>query len=218
VKVRAAIFDAKGKSLHETDVDIEVLPKAETIAASVFIPANNTLAKSITDELNLTAQADITSAKTILISDIQHYIGNKKQIDNEVENGKQVIFLNLPFGKTRIGVDTIDVIRPSMGSYYFVSNATNHPIAKAFQENDFKYWYDAKQKMIAPVTHSIFYAKNWNSILQSGNTGWTLSSSYASVVAEKQFGKGMFKICQLDLSNKMQDNPGAYRIMQMILK
>ena len=218
VTVRAAIFDNKGKSLHETDVDIEVLPKAEAISASVFVPANNTLAKSVLEELNLTTQSDIGNAKTILISDVQHYIDNKKQLDTEVEHGKQIIFLNLPFGKTKIGADSINVIRPSMGSYYFVSNATAHPIAKAFQENDFKYWYDAKQKMIAPVTNSIFYAKDWNSILQSGNTGWTLSSSYASVVAEKQFGKGMFKVCQLDLLNKMQDNPGAYRIVEKLLK
>jgi hypothetical protein len=38
------------------------------------------------------------------------------------------------------------------------------------------------------------------------------------VVAEKQFGKGMFKVCQLDLLNKMQDNPGAYRIVEKLLK
>jgi hypothetical protein len=98
------------------------------------------------------------------------------------------------------------------------TNATGHPIANAFQENDFKYWYDAKQKMIAPIMHNIFYVKGWDRILQSGNTGWTLASSYASLVAEKKFGKGMFRVCQLDLQNKIQDNPAAYRFVQLLLK
>ncbi len=218
MKLRAAIFDAKGKSMHETDIEIEVHPKTEPIKAKVSTPAGNPLASQLLEELNIRPQENSGSAETIIISDFKYYTNNKKEIDSQVENGKQVLFLSLPLGINKVGNDELEVITPSMGSYYFASNATGHSIANAFQENDFKYWYDAKQKMIAPIMHSIFYVKGWDRILQSGNTGWTLSSSYASLVAEKKFGKGMFRVCQLDLQNKIQDNPAAYRFVQMLLK
>jgi hypothetical protein len=128
------------------------------------------------------------------------------------------VFLNLPEGDYLIGEDSIKVVKPAMGSYYFVSNATGHSLAKQLHEPDLKFWYDGETKMIQPILQTMVMANSWTPVLITGNTGWTSKDAYANAIAEKPSGRGSFVICQVLLNNRAQYNPVAKTIAEYLLR
>jgi hypothetical protein len=88
----------------------------------------------------------ITHSNTILITNVSTYLKLRKHYDSLVAGGKKLVFLNLPEGDYLIGEDSIKVVKPTMGSYYFVSNATGHSLAKQLHEADLSSGTMVKQK------------------------------------------------------------------------
>jgi DNA-binding NtrC family response regulator len=128
------------------------------------------------------------------------------------------VLLNLPEGEHTIAGDTIKVVKPTMGAYYFVSNATSHQLAKQLQAADMKFWYDGAAGMIQPMLKAMVLSNSWAPVLITGNTGWTAKDAYANAISEKSFGAGSFVICQVLLNNRVQYNPAARTIADYLFR
>jgi hypothetical protein len=218
VVVRASIFDTRGNALHEATQEFSVLPPASKITAQVMAPGTNMAATRLLKDLNIQSNASISNAKTILISDVATYQKRHAYYDSLVAAGKKLVLMNLPEGAYTIGGDSVKVVKPTMGAYYFVSNATSHPLAKQVQERDMKLWYDGETRMIQPMLKTMVLSNSWTPVLITGNTGWTARNAYANAISEKSFGKGSFVVCQVLLNNRVQYNPAALTIAEYLFQ
>jgi hypothetical protein len=216
--VRASIFDARGNALHEATQEIFVFPDASNTTKQISVPVNNVVANQLLKDLRVQSTTSVTHSNTILITNVSTYLKLRKHYDSLVAGGKKLVFLNLPKGDYLIGEDSIKVVKPAMGSYYFVSNATGHSLAKQLHEPDLKFWYDGETKMIQPILQTMVMANSWTPVLITGNTGWTSKDAYANAIAEKPSGRGSFVICQVLLNNRAQYNPVAKTIAEYLLR
>ncbi|MBJ6368635.1 glycoside hydrolase family 2 TIM barrel-domain containing protein [Snuella sedimenti] len=218
--LRLALFDENGKGISESTVDLEVFPNQVTWPASVYATkAEQNIALPLLDELKVNPKKDYTSANTIIIDHFGWYLQHKDEIDDLVHNGKKVVFMELEQGDYSIAKSHIKIENTAMGSYYFVSPQTDHPMVKDNKPNDFKFWYDESKDLVSPFLSTIMLLnKDWNPILLSGNTNWIGDKGGAFAVAEMNYGKGTFTVCQLQLNHRLSTNPVAKTFVERLLK
>ncbi|MBA7549008.1 hypothetical protein ES705_41476 [subsurface metagenome] len=135
-----------------------------------------------------------------------------------VENGKTLVFFELPQGNFEIGNSKVDIENTIMGQYYFVSPKSGHPLVKDAQPFDFHFWYNDSKGLVTPFLKSMIKAgPEWSPILKTGKTTWKYLAGTYSAVAEKKAGKGSYVICQLQLNNRINSNPVAKRFTVKML-
>ncbi len=135
-----------------------------------------------------------------------------------VKSGKTVLFLELEQGEYAIGESEIGVENTAMGSYYFASPKTGHTIVEDNKPMDFKFWYHEEKDLVAPFLNTVFVANDWSPIISSGSTNWVGDKGGALAVAELYYGKGKFRVCQIQLNNRLKTNPTARKFALRLLK
>ncbi|MBE9510761.1 MAG: hypothetical protein IMY71_07785, partial [Bacteroidetes bacterium] len=130
---------------------------------------------------------------------------------------KTVVFVELPPGEYRIGETKVEVEKTKMGSYYFVSPSISHPLVNWAEPMDFKFWYDQSKDYVTPFLPAVFIAPEWTPILLSGNSDWLGDKGQTLAAAELKYGKGYFRICQVELMNRLKTNPVARRFVGELL-
>lgn len=218
-KLRLGLFDENGKGISESVIDFDVFPKRDNTLTNVFkAPSQNKVATKLLGDLNIETIQKYSNANTIVIDDFDWYVKNKSDIDALVEKGKSVVFLELKQGEYSIGNSSIIVENTAMGSYYFASPKTGHSIVKDNEPMDFKFWFHEKKDLAAPFLNTVFVANDWTKILGSGSTNWVGDKGDAHAVAELNYGKGKFKVCQLQLNYRLNTNPTAKIFAERLLK
>ncbi len=211
-QLRLALFDTNGNGISESVIDIDVFPKAkENLVPTIYIPSKEGKASQLLGDLKIKPSDDEASANTILIDNIEDYQKNKESMDKMVEAGKILVFLELPVGNHFIGNEEVNIEKTVMGQYYFVNPESGHPLVKGFKPFDFKFWYDDSKGLVLPFLSSLVQVKNnWKPILKTGKTTWVdiIGGSYAAAM-ELKSGKGSYRICQLQLNNRVKPNPTA---------
>ncbi|MBI9064171.1 MAG: hypothetical protein JEZ14_19450 [Marinilabiliaceae bacterium] len=217
--LRLALFDEKGKGVSESVIDLDVFPQeVEKEKISAFVPDSEGKAEQLLKELNTGNAEDLNSADVILIDDVTWYQQNRDAVDQMVENGKTVIFLELPVGEFNIGESQIAIEKTIMGQYYFVSPQTGHPMVKDTQPFDFKFWYNDSKGLVTPFMGSMVKAdSSWKTILKTGKTTWVEMGGEYAAVSEMRSGKGVFRICQLQLNGRIHSNPSAKKFAVKLL-
>lgn len=217
--LRLGLFDESGNGISESTIDLDVFPRKFNVPTTVFANRSQKgVASTVANEIATTTVQDYTIANTIIIDDFEWYKNNKNEIDLLVENGKMVVFLELEQGEYSIGKSKIRVENTAMGSYYFASPTTGHSIVKDNKPMDFKFWYHEKKDLVAPFLNTVFVADDWTKIISSGSTNWVGDKGGAMAVAEINHGKGKFRVCQLQLENRLKTNPTARIFAERLLK
>lgn len=213
VTVRLGLLDAKGKVLHDTAGTFDVFPSVpETMRQQTYvIGARAGKAARLAHELGLKRvfTGGIQQDDVILIDDLVAFRKKRKAITDAVRNGASAIFLELPAGTCNIAGTRVEVKPCGMGPVHFVSRATGHTLVNGFEPDDFKFWYDAKMDHPAPLLSTTFEAPGWNAILKSGNGNWAGDWESVLAAAEKRDGAGVWCICQVHLSGRIEGNPVA---------
>ena len=212
--LRLALFDENGLGISESVIDLEVFPKINPNKdMNIFVPNSEGKSATLLTELNVKYNSDYNNSDVILIDDIGFYKKNKEEIDVLVEEGKTVVFLELPAGKFKIGDNEIVIEKTIMGQYYFVSPTTNHSIVKNAEPFDFKFWYDDSKELVSPLLASMIKVDGSSSdiILKTGKTTWKDIAGEYAAASEIKKGKGVYRICQLQLNNRTKSNPTAKR-------
>ena len=98
---------------------------------------------------------------------------------------------------------------------HFVSRKTGYPAVAEFKEQDFSYWYDAKEDCITPLLDTTFTAEGFTPILLSNNMDEQGNWGPVLAAAEKLYEGKHYVICQLDLR---QENPVAKRFLRNLYR
>jgi len=104
-----------------------------------------------------------------------------------------------------------------MGNYYFVSPLTGHDLVKDFHPFDFRFWVNETTGTIVPILGNTMEGKDWTPILASGTSNWLGDKGKAMACGELKLGKGVFRICELQLANKLNANPPAALFLSKLL-
>ncbi len=211
--VRLGLFDKEGKSLHDTAVTIELFPVPRPVTDGKVIIVGSKQGKAAELALNLDLKplfnVKTDSCQLILIDDYALYTRRQQEINEAVKNGAAVIFVELPEGKYKIAGSNIEVKTCGMSPCHFVSRNTGHPLVKGFSPDDFKFWYDSRAGFVTPLLETNFTASGFEEILTSGNGIWIGKWGKTLAAAEKKYGKGVFRICQISLAGRITTNPTA---------
>ena len=210
-KLRLALFNENGEGISESQIDFHVFPDGETKNYNpVYTFSEDRIAAQLVNQLSLKSAENLESAGTILIDDFTHYQKNREKLDQMVGNGKTVVFLELPEGDFQIGNSEVNIENTVMGQYYFVSPKSGHSMVKDAQPFDFSFWHDETKGLVTPFLRSMIKAgSEWTPILKTGKTTWVNMAGEYSAVAEMKKDKGIYRICQLQLNNRVKSNPAA---------
>jgi hypothetical protein len=218
-QLRLALFDAEGKGISESVIDLEVFPDRQVRQnKTVFIPPDSKKAEQLLSELKIKGCKNPEEADAILMDNFSYYKSHATELDQWVKEGKILVFLELPPGEYRIGGSRISVEKTIMGRYYFVSPMTGHPLVKNAKPFDFRFWYDEAAGRVTPFLGSFLKADaRWAPILKTGKTTWTDNGGVYYAAAEMKKGKGAYRICQLQLTERTKPNPTARRFACKLL-
>jgi len=223
VVVRTGLLTETGKVLHDTAISLDIFPKpgkTKELRAHIFGSRDGAaarLAKGL--GLQPVFSTRIQPNNIILIDNFKVFTKNRNLIMAGVQQGATAIFLELPIGEFTIGGDKLTVIPCGMGPRHFVSRNSGHPFVADFKPDDFKFWYDPLKGCISPFLATTFTAfPDWKAILTSGNGVWGGGGwQPALAVAERKYGAGYFRVCQINLSDRISKNPVASLFARCLL-
>jgi len=213
--IRLALFSGKGDLIHETNIDFTILPKPDSVKSKVWISKTNGKAGQLANELKVTPSKTMAEADVILIDNFEDYVKNRKSIDSLANAGKTVVLLDLQPGEYQLSESKLTVKTCRMGSYYFVSPETGHPMVNGFSPLDFRFWYNQETGTVRPLINAMMKGEGWRPILKTGDSQW---GGEALAVAEKSMGKGVLRVCQVNLPGRINDNPAARLFAQKLLQ
>ena len=216
--LRMALVNEKNESVYQNDFAFEVFPGRSPSKKKIYIVGN---AKGVASTLVLQAGYSIAStgqaADAILIDDFGGYKKAETQINEWANAGKTVVFMELPAQEYSIANTSVSIEKNSMGDYYFVSPATGHTIVKNNQPFDFNLWFNSKGGYISPILSYTVSAPGWKAILSSGNSNWLGDKGTVMAAGELKYGKGSFRICEVQLMDRIKYNPTAFDFLDRML-
>jgi hypothetical protein len=218
LKVSASLVDSVGTAIHDSELTLEVFPKFSSVSSKVFIFGDEALGAWILEGAGFESFAGpMEEAEVILITDPAAYFASPQKVDAAVQNGAMAILLSLPVGTHIVGSHSIEVRMAGMGPRHFVSCDSGHPLVDGFKQEDFKFWFDENLGHPSPILSTVLDAEGWSSILLSGDGGWGRPWGVVPVSVERSEGEGCWRICQVELHNRLRSNPVAAIFAQRLL-
>ena len=211
--VQLALVDDAGNVLHDAALPVDVFPAlpAEDMPRACVVGATDGKAAQLAAELGMPAVFAGPNDETdvILIDDPSAFADGEAAISRAVQSGACAVLLEWPEGTHRIASSDVNVTACGMGACHVVSRATGHPLVAGLRPEDFRLWYDPDADMVTPLLERTFAAEGWTPILASGNGDWAGAWGPALAAAERADGKGMWRICQVQLAGRTRHNPPA---------
>lgn len=216
--LRVELENEKGEGAYQNEFEFDVFPKPVSSKRKVYVIGElNGKAVQLMKQAGCQTAGSVETADVILVDQFSEYQAKETQVNKLVNEGKTVVFLELPAQNFQIANTTVLVEKTSMGNYYFVSPETGHPMMKDFKPFDFRFWYNEKENIIAPILAYTFSAPGWKPILTSGSSNWTADKGTVMAAAELKFGKGVFRICEVQLADRIKSNPAAFLFLDKLL-
>jgi hypothetical protein len=206
--LRAALVNEKGESINQNEFAFEVFPVPEPVTKKIFVLGSARIAQ-LAQQAGYKVMKTLNDADMILIDDYKEYQRLQPVLDSLVNRGRKLLFIELPSGSYSIGGSPVTVEKTTMGNYYFVSPTTGHPIVRNFRPFDFNRWYDGATDRIEPLIANTLSAPGWSTILSSGNPNWVADKGPVMAAAERSSGKGVFRICEIELADRVRYDPTA---------
>jgi hypothetical protein len=215
---RTALVNERGESTCQNELSFDVFPKPVQAKSKVFVLGEaNGKADQLVGQAGYQKALSVETADIILVDDFAKYNQAEMQVNELVNQGKSVVFIELPEQEYKIAGSVVSVKKTSMGDYYFVSPTTGHPLMKNFKPFDFNMWYNGNKGYIEPLLAYTISAPDWVPILSSGASNWVADKGMVMAAAEMKHGKGVFRICEVQLVDQILFNPTGYGFLQKIL-
>jgi len=222
--VRLAVTTADGRVLADTAQSIAIFPALPKINRhrAFIIGQRHGAAATLAKELGLEAvyAGAPTANDLILVDDAAGLAEQRNAIEHAVRAGATAVLLELPAGDYKIGGDSIKIVPGGMGHRYFADCGTGHPLVADFASHDCWYWHDTVAGYPTPMLETVLdpAPAGWKTILSSGNGSWQTEWKPVPAVAEKQFGHGLLRICQIKLASRTATNPPAAIFARRLLQ
>jgi hypothetical protein len=218
LKVSASLVDSTGSAIHDSELTLEVFPKFKPSPSKVFVFGDEALGSWIRQGLGMECfSGPLEEAEVILITDSAAYFASPQKVDDAVRKGAMAVLLSLPVGTHMVGSHSIEVRIAGMGPRHFVSCDSGHPLVEGFKHEDFKFWFNETLGHASPILATVLEADGWSPILQSGDGCWGRPWGPVPVSVEKSDGEGSWRICQVELPNRLRSNPAAAIFAQRFL-
>lgn len=220
VSIGATLLNADGIPLHDTELSWSVFPAAGTSPGKVSIVGNSDHVRGMLAALDLEIDhGPLHEASVILITDAPAYLAACTTIAAAVRQGAVAVFLPLPTGEYPIGDSKIGILKAGMGPRHFVDCSTSHPFTEGFAPQDFKFWFDESRGHVSPLLHTVLEVdETWTPILQTGDGGWSRQWGAIPAAAERTDGGGRWRVCLVDLANRVNTNPVAHIFARRLLE
>ena len=216
--VHIALVNEKGESIGQNEFGLDVFPKpAQMIELVYVLGQTNGKAANLINQAGFKRASSVETADVILVDDFAEYKQNENQVNELVNQGKIVVFMELPTQQYLIAATKVSIEKTTMGDYYFVSPGTGHPMMKNFKPFDFSMWYNEEKGYIEPILAYTISAPAWKPILSSGASNWVSDKGTVMAAAELKYGKGLFRICELKLADRIQYNPSAQLFIEKMI-
>lgn len=216
--LRIALANAKGESVSQNEFGFDVFPKPVSSKKRIFVfGEKNGKAAQLVQQSGYQMAASTETADVILVDDFAKYNQADKKVNELVSQGKTVVFIELPAQQYQIAGTRVSVEKTTMGDYFFVSPGTGHPLMKNFKPFDFSMWYNGDKGYIEPLLAYTISAPEWAPILSSGASNWIADKGTVMAAAELKYGKGLFRICEVKLVDRILYNPTAFSFHKLLL-
>lgn len=216
--VRIALVNEKSESICQNEFAFDVFPKPVLSKSKVFVLGEiNGKVAQLFQQASFPLATSPETSDVIVVDDFDKYKTMENRINELVKQGKTVIFIELPEQQYKIAGTTVSITKTTMGDYYFVSHATGHPFMKNCKPFDFNLWYNGKKGFIDPILAYTIAAPDWVPILSSGASNWVADKGMVMAAAELKYGKGFFRICEVQLTDRVLYNPAGYEFLQKIV-
>ena len=210
IMVAATLVGANGEALHDTELSLTAFAQPPSASCEIAVHGADPNAADFLIDLGISRHSgDLADADVILITDITAYEHSRAVIDRAVRDGATALLLNLPPATYQLGGATIAVCPAGMGPRHFVSCDSGHPMVEGFGREDFKFWFDEEKGCASPILNTVLEAEGWTLILLSGDGGWSRPWGPVPAAAERAEGKGLWRVCQVELLNRLKTNPAA---------
>lgn len=219
--LRLGLIGAEGRVLHDTSAAFEVFPAPLPLETTVgVIGPRGGLAHRLALGVGCKVRFGFDAGCLLIDPGVACDARLLKQAGAAVRAGCTATYVEWPAGRHRIAGDTIDIEPCGMGARHFVSRQTGHPLVRDFLPDDFRFWYDEKADCVTPLLATLFTAPaSWKPVLTTGQGGWGNEEwRPALAVAEKPYGKGVVRLCQLRLAGRLQSNPVARQLACRLLE
>lgn len=210
--------DASGRPVHSHELAFEAFPIPTPATQQVWTPQANPATQQFLKRLALAPVDLLSDSDMLLLTNISDLEANREQIESAVRKGATAVLLNLPPGEHRLGHAELRVREAGMGPRHFVSRATGHCLVEGFHPNDFRFWFHESAQRVAPILTTVLDAAGWTPILLTGDGGWTKDWEYYPAAAEIRDGQGLWRVCQLPLSECIRHNPTARIFAQRLFR
>ena len=211
VTVRLGLLDGRGRVLHDTALELDVFPRSTQTPLSVRVMGKrNGPAGRLVKELGWRGVfSGPIQPGQLIVADGAAWTDCRRAIQAAVSRGATAVLLELPAGKHVIAGTEVHVQPTAMNRRHFASRATGHPLVEGLEPNDIRFWYDQRAGFVTPLLATTFVAPSWRPILTSGNPDAEGKWVRTLAAAELSHGKGLFRICQVELAGRTKCNPVA---------
>lgn len=220
--VRIGLVGRDGSVIHDSATKLDIFPHPAPLPRTrvCCIGAADGRAARLCRELGLERlpRERVADAGAIVVDDYSTFRRTERVILRRVSRRATLVLIELPAGSYDIAGDRVDISECGMGARHFVSRATGHRLVSGFEPGDFRFWYDAEARMVTPLLGTTVSAPGWNPILASGNGDWTGDWGPALAAAEKRYGDGVIRLCQMALAGRVEHNPPARILARRLLQ
>ena len=104
-----------------------------------------------------------------------------------------------------------------------MSRDTGHPIVAELGPKDVRHWYNEKEDCITPILCETFDAEGFTPILTGGKRGARTTEEpqgkweKSNAIAEKKIGNGYVRICQINMQDRITQNPVAQILFKRLI-
>ena len=189
------------------------VPAHADACRAVYIASAEFPAETAQDRETLTLRAVLLDGNGDVVNDAEQKLTVFQDVT--VVPNDNVVILKLEPGLHTVAGETVTVKPCGMLPLHFVSRKTGHPAVDEFKEQDFSYWYDAKEDCITPLLDTTFTVEGFTPILLSNNMDEQGNWGPVLAAAEKLYEGKHYVICQLDLR---QENPVAKRFLRNLYR
>ncbi|MCU0500292.1 MAG: glycoside hydrolase family 2 [Anaerolineae bacterium] len=220
--VRLRLCDDAGQTLFDCGQEVEIFPAATALTGYAFVlGAADGVAATLAQELGLACvfAGQPAAGDLILCDDPVALRRQQEAVARAVSAGATAVILELPVGSHSVAGDAVTVVPGGMGQRHYVDCGTGHPLVRDFQPYDCWFWHDASVGYPTPLLSTVLdpAPAGWTPILDSGNGSWATDWKPAPAAAEKQYGQGVFRICQVQLAHRTRTNPQAGVLARRLL-
>ena len=189
------------------------VPAHADACRAAYIASAEFPAETAQDRETLTLRAVLLDGNGDVVNDAEQKLTVFQDVT--VVPNDNVVILKLEPGLHTVAGETVTVKPCGMLPLHFVSRKTGHPAVDEFKEQDFSYWYDAKEDCITPLLDTTFTVEGFTPILLSNNMDEQGNWGPVLAAAEKLYEGKHYVICQLELR---QENPVAKRFLRNLYR